>query len=132
MHAVQKKASEISVGDIVFCQVQPGERYFAHIVLEVVQPNYYTEAKYYQIGNITGHRNGWCFREQIYGILVDVQVLWDGQYYSRPLPKGIFAQVRELVQKRRWSRAAAKLCEPWRGGRNFGSRGDSSRCNSTR
>ena len=132
MHAVQKKASEISVGDIVFCQVQPGERYFAHIVLEVVQPNYYTEAKYYQIGNITGHRNGWCFREQIYGILVDVQVLWDGQYYSRPLPKGIFAQVRKLVQKRRWNKAAEKLCEPWRGGRNFGSRGDSSRCNSSR
>ena len=132
MHAVQKKASEISVGDIVFCQVQPGERYFAHIVLEVVQPNYYTEAKYYQIGNITGHRNGWCFREQIYGILVDVQVLWDGQYYSRPLPKGIFAQVRELVQKRRWNKAAEKLCEPWRGARNFGSRGDSSRCNSSR
>ena len=97
-----------------------------------MQPNYYTEAKYYQIGNITGYRNGWCFREQIYGILVDVQVKRDGQYYSRPLPKGIFAQVRELVQKRRWNKAAEKLCEPWRWARNFGSRGDSSRCNSSR
>ena len=35
IHAVQKEASEIGVGDIVFCQVQPSLQYYAHIVLDV-------------------------------------------------------------------------------------------------
>ena len=30
VHAIQKKASEIGVGDIVFCQVQPSQQYYAH------------------------------------------------------------------------------------------------------
>ena len=112
IHSFQKTASEICVGDIVFCQVQPGERYFAHIVLEVVQPNYYTEAKYYQIGNITGHRNGWCFREHIFGILVEVQVSGPGRYYNRPFPKSVYPQVKGLEKDDRWSQEAQKLCEP--------------------
>ena len=125
MHAVQKKASEICVGDIVFCQVQPAKQYYAHIVLEVEQSNY--QEPTYWIGNIKGHCNGWCLREHIFGILVDVQVFWEGHYYSRPLPKGIFAQVRELVKQSRWNKAAEKLCEPRWEAHSFGSRGDSSR-----
>ena len=34
-HGVQKEASEIGVGDIVFCQVQRSQQYYAHIVLMI-------------------------------------------------------------------------------------------------
>ena len=113
IHSFQKKACEICVGDIVFCQVQHSQQYYAHIVLGVEQSNYHTWPEpMYRIGNIQRHINGWCLREHIFGILVDVQVWWDGQYYSRPLPKTVFAQVQELVEEYRWNRAAAKLCEP--------------------
>ena len=37
VHAIQKDESEIHVGD-VFCQVQPGLDYYAHIVLEIHVP----------------------------------------------------------------------------------------------
>ena len=62
------------------------------------------------------------FSQHIFGILVDVQVWWDGQYYSRPLPKTVFAQVQELVKEHRWNRAAAKLWEPRWEAHSFGSR----------
>ena len=113
MHAIQNNASEIGVGDIVVCQVQRSQQYFAHIVLDVGQCYYNKEPKYW-IGNIQGHFNGWCLREHIFGILVDVQVWWDrdGQYHSRPLPKMVFAEVQPLVKDNRRNSAAAKLCEP--------------------
>ena len=113
VHAIQKEASQICVGDIVFFQVQRSQQYFAHIVLDVGQCYYNKEPKYW-IGNIQGHFNGWCVREHIFGILVDVQVWWDrdGQYHSRPLPKMVFAEVQPLVKEHRRNSAAAKLCEP--------------------
>ena len=69
--------------DIVFCQVQPSERYFAHKVIrfeyeqtaasapgsEEFQGKWYT--KKYWIGNNKGHINGWCHEEHIYGRLVE-------------------------------------------------------------
>ena len=64
-------------------------------------------------------------REHIFGILVDVQVWWDGQYHSRPLPKTVLAEVQELVNENRWNSAAAKLCEPRREAHSSGSRSDS-------
>ena len=109
IHAVQKEASEICKGDIVFCQVQPTQQYFAHIVLDVEESWYHNEPKYW-IGNIQRYCNGWCLREHIFGILVDVQV-WcygDGQYHSRPLPKTVFAEVEaEGLQQRRGGSTAA-------------------------
>ena len=51
-------------------------------------------------------------REHISGILVKVQVLWEGQYYSRPFPKTVFEEVRKLVKDYRWSKWASSLCEP--------------------
>ena len=112
LHAIQKEASKIDVGDIVFCEVQSSHQYLAHIVLDVGHCDDNIMAPKYWIGNIQGHYNGWCLRQHIFGILVDVQVLWDGQYHSRPLPKIVFAEVQRLVKEYRWSRAAAKLCEP--------------------
>jgi hypothetical protein len=113
VHSIQKGASEICVGDIVFCQVQRSQQYYDHLVLDVEQSYYHEEPKYW-IGNIQRHFNGWCLREHIFGILVDVQVWSDraGQYHSRPLPKMVFAEVQPLVKEHRWNLAAARLCEP--------------------
>ena len=107
----QKEASEIGVGDIVFCQVQRSQQYYAHIVLEVERDYYAQESKYW-IGNIERKINGWCFREHIFGILVEVQMLCKGQYCNRPLPKDVFEQVQRLVKDYRWSTWARSLCEP--------------------
>ena len=111
IHAVQKEASEIGVGDIVFCQVQPSLQYYAHIVLDVQTSIWPKNEQKYWIGNINGHINGWCLREHVFGILVHVQKWWKSQYWSRPLPKTVFAQVKELVEEDRWNREAEQLCE---------------------
>ena len=111
VHTVLKEESEIGKGDIVFCIVQPTQQYYAHIVLDKEWAWYDKEYKYW-LGNIQGHFNGWCLRQHIFGILVDVEVWWDGDYHSRPLPKTVFAEVQPLVQEDRWNSAAAKFCEP--------------------
>ena len=57
---------DILLGDIVFCEVQPGNRFFAHVVLS--QEFCYSNAKpFWLIGNIKNIVNGWCYREHIYG-----------------------------------------------------------------
>jgi len=110
--SIQKERSEIGVGDVVFCRVQPSQLYYASIVHEVRQerwdghPADWTRQKY-MIGNIQQHIHGWCYRENIFGILVDVQVLSDtAVYYSRPLPKTLFEEVSQLVAR------ARDLCLP--------------------
>ena len=110
----QKEASEIGVGDIVFCQVRAGrgsQLFYAHIVLSIEHDYHANESKFW-IGNIEQHYNGWCFREHIYGILVQVQVERNGQHCTRPFPKRVYEEVRKLVQDSRWSQVAARLCEP--------------------
>ena len=105
-----KELSEIGVGDVVFCQVQPSQLYYASIVHEVQKgwdghPAAGPRQKYL-IGNIQRHIHGWCYRENIFGILVDVQVLSDTGYYSRPLPNTLFEEVSQLVGR------ARDLCLP--------------------
>ena len=113
-HAIQKEASEIGVGDIVFCEVQPSKQYFAHIVLRIEHCYRRREQTEYWIGNIQDHENGWCYREHIFGILVEVQVWWEGQYHNRPHPKNFFPEVQALAkgERNRWNSQAAQLCEP--------------------
>ena len=114
-YSIQKEASEIDVGDIVFCRVQPKQHFYAHIVHNVHR--HYVQRPQYSIGNIQGHINGWCYREHIFGILVDVQVFSDGQYYSRPHPKKLFEKVSALVvgeNADRWNGKAGELCAPSR------------------
>ena len=93
-----------SVGHVMCCRtllearmpaVQRSQQHFSHIVLDVEQSYYYKEPKYW-IGNIRRNFNGWCLREHIFGILVEVQKWHDNQYHSRPHPadKG-----RQLVQR---------------------------------
>ena len=72
-----------------FCQVQRSQQYYAHIVLSI-EHDYHAKEQKYWIGNIEQRVNGWCFREHIYGILVEVQTEWEGRYYSRPLPKSLY------------------------------------------
>ena len=63
-------ANEVRFGDIVFCQVQPGDRFFAH----VVSRKWFENGEwYFKISNLTGRENGWCSIKHIYGRLVRAQ-----------------------------------------------------------
>ena len=68
--------TNIRAGDIVFCSVQPSDRYYVHLVWDVreAMEENGVERLCYTIGNNrAGDRkrvNGWCFKEHIYGILV--------------------------------------------------------------
>ena len=78
---------DIKVGDIVFCQAQPSNLYFCHIVWDkyLYKTNLGTERWCWTIGNNrTGpaaRNNGWCLREHIYGKLTAVE---NRQYDSAP------------------------------------------------
>ena len=111
LHALRKEVSEIEKGDVVFCLPQPNNNYYAHLVLDIT-PDFGNGRRKFWIGNIMGRRNGWCYREYIFGILVKVS-RWHGtQYHPRPHPKLFFEQVRDLVQWDRWSNQANELCQP--------------------
>ena len=110
-YSITKEASKIDVGDVVSCIVQPKCRFYAHLVHDIQQCCHRKEPTYL-IGNIQGAINGWCYREHIFGVLVDVQVFLDGGYYSRPHPKHLFNTISALVQVDRWDPDAKNLCEP--------------------
>ena len=76
---------KLKVNDIVFCEVQPGNRFFAHLILdiELVNRDFPRTAasarkrrtelrRKFIIGNNKGIINGHCFDEHIYGLLVRV------------------------------------------------------------
>ena len=63
---------EVQVNDIVFCEVQPGDRFYAHLVLEA-EEDWRSDKMRYIIGNASGRQNGWCHIEHIYGRLVKVE-----------------------------------------------------------
>ena len=109
--SIQKEASEIDVRDIVFCQVQPSQQFYAHIVQ---RRQHCSQRPTYFIGNIQRRMNGWCYREHIFGIHVDVQVFSGGEYFSRPHPKTLFEKVSALVDDDRWNDTARDLCLPSR------------------
>ena len=62
----EKGQSEIELGDVVVCQVQPRGQYYAHLVLgiddQLQQPVKYT------IGNMNGRVNGYCYENHIFCI----------------------------------------------------------------
>ena len=111
VHELTKERSEIDVGDIVFCQVQRSQMLYGHIVLRI-EHDYHAQEPKYWIGNLMQKVNGWCFREHIYGILVEVETEWNERRYSRPFPKSVYHQVRALVEDYRWNPAAWELCAP--------------------
>ena len=63
-------ADEVHEDDIVFCQVQPGDRFFAH----VVSRKWFQNGEwYFTISNLKGWENGWCSIKHIYGRLIRVE-----------------------------------------------------------
>ena len=72
--------SQILTGDIVFCAVQPGDRYYVHLVWRTYeyQTEFGTTRTLYVIGNTKEDgrqkRNGWCYREHLFGILQKTQI----------------------------------------------------------
>ena len=68
-------ADQLHVNDIVFCEVQPGSRFYAHLVKEKRwEWTDYCETQgewYFTISNAKGRENGWCRIEHIYGRLAE-------------------------------------------------------------
>ena len=64
--------------DVVFCLVQPSKKYYAHLVhtIETEQDDSAGSANKgrlkFWISNNSGHVNGWCYDEHIYGRLIEV------------------------------------------------------------
>ena len=67
-----RSVEQVNIDDIVFCEVQPGSRFYAHLVKEKWWDAW--EEKYkFTISNINGFENGHCHIEHIHGILIDVE-----------------------------------------------------------
>ena len=68
--------SDLELGHIVFCQVQPGGRYHANTILRIdghtaESAQCGTKAAY-TIGTQKGRGHGWYYREHIHGKLIEV------------------------------------------------------------
>ena len=63
-------ADEVQEDDIVFCQVQPGDRFYGHLV-----PRKWFQGGewYFTISNLKGWSNGWRSIKHIYGRLIRVE-----------------------------------------------------------
>ena len=60
-------ADEVQEDDIVFCQVQPGDRFYAHLVSR----KWFQDGEwYFTISHLKGWSNGWCSIKHIYGRLI--------------------------------------------------------------
>ena len=72
---VHHDPANVKKGDIVFCLVEPGSRFYAHQV-KTITWNWYDKTKRteqcYTISNLKGRENGWCFIDQIYGKLYKI------------------------------------------------------------
>ena len=67
--------SDLTVEDTVFCELQPASRFYAHKILRIeTEPAESAQAepkRRYIIGDESGHANGWCHINHIYGILIE-------------------------------------------------------------
>ena len=62
----------LELGDVVFCQVQEGDRFYAHMIQKI---EYWKDgSRYWLIGNMADPPiiNGWCAAKHIYGRLMEV------------------------------------------------------------
>ena len=65
--------------DVVFCEVQPGNRFYTHYILRIEWETAAASSaatgepkRKFIIGNARHHENGYCYDEHIYGRLVEV------------------------------------------------------------
>ena len=70
--------SQLVVGDIVFCAVQPNDRYFGHAIHKIEK---YLGVTYWHIGNLKTppNINGWCGKEHIFGQLYEASEVKPGR-----------------------------------------------------
>ena len=61
---------KLQLHDIVFCQVQPHDRFFAHIIKQIEERKGRLR---FIISNLEGKENGHCDVEHIYGKLIHVE-----------------------------------------------------------
>ena len=63
--------SILVVGDVVFCAVQPNDRFYGHMIHEVCY--WWDGSIYWKIGNMKtpARINGWCYPEHIFGKLME-------------------------------------------------------------
>ena len=59
-----------------------------------------------------GRKNGWCFREHLHGIVMEILVTLGepGVYGYRPHPQPIYSQVSQLLYAGIWWEAK-EMCE---------------------
>ena len=63
-------ADDVNDNDIVFCQVQPGDRFYGHLVSR----KWFQDGEwYFTISNLKGRSNGWCAIKHMYGRLIRCQ-----------------------------------------------------------
>jgi len=123
---IQKFESTISVGDIVFCRVQPTQQLYAHFVRQTAwayDNEYGTFATQYWIGGLPSRNqprplNGHAFRRHIFGILKAVFVEEERHFLKRPHPRDtveaaqtLYEKVRPLVQENEQCPRAQQLCK---------------------
>ena len=62
----------LKVGDVVFCVVQPNDRFYGHMIHEI--GTWMDGTIYWTIGNMRDppRINGWCATEHIFGRLMEV------------------------------------------------------------
>ena len=127
--SIVKPASDIAVGDVVFCSVKPTGQFYAHFVRDVTTCEYDAEYTKYWIGGlqVRGNKrplNGHCFRADIFGILKAVFVNMDGRYCQRPHPlehveqfyahhrtRTLYETLLPLVLENEWCPQAKQFCE---------------------
>ena len=63
---------QVFMNDIVFCEVQDGDRFYAHLV-KSKDWHVWDECFYFWISSLKGRTNGWCHIKHIYGKLTNVQ-----------------------------------------------------------
>ena len=65
------EASDVEVGDVVFCQVYPSREYYADLIMSKTYDDE-VEAWYFTVENQSGRENGWCWMDTIYGKLKQI------------------------------------------------------------
>ena len=99
----------MDIGDVVFCLVKPSNQYYAHIIISKEICLRRRETKYW-IAGIKKHCIGHVYKEDIFGVLVRVQVQYNNKYYTRPHPRTLYAKVQPMLKDD--EEAAKELCQP--------------------